>query len=144
MIITAKATTMLFHHYLAKLTELTIGNTTVCRGSDRVRQKIWNSAAFSREIMRQEKSIDHFGKYLNTLCLSPHILHKLSSQFLLGLTNRPQIIHKQCLCKIWGASTKSITVFFQNDLLCCKLCDFFKRSKTKESIFSRSNSQLEH
>ena len=117
---------MLFHHYLAKLKELTIGNTTVCWRSDRVQQKMWNSAAFSREIKWQERSIGHFGKYHNTLCLSPHILHKLCFQFLLGLTNGPKRIHKQCLSKIWRASTKSIMVFFHNGLLCCKLCNFFK------------------
>ena len=31
--------------------------TTCVRASDRVRQKMGNSAAFSREIMRQERSI---------------------------------------------------------------------------------------
>ena len=30
---------------------------TLARASDRVRQKMGNSAAFSREIMRQERSI---------------------------------------------------------------------------------------
>ena len=30
--------------------------------------------------------IGHFGKYHNTLCLSPQILHKHCFQFLLGLT----------------------------------------------------------
>ena len=126
-IIIAKATTLLFHHYLAKLKELTIRNTTVCRGSDRVRQKMGNSAAFSREIMRQERSIGHFGKYLNTLCLSPHISHKLCFQFLSGLTNGPKGIHKQYFnMQNLGASTKRIMVFFQNGLLCCELRDFFK------------------
>ena len=60
--------------------------------------------------------IGHFGKYHNTLCLSPHILHKLCFQFLLGLTNGPKRIHKQCLCKIWG-DNEEYYVFFRNGLL---------------------------
>ena len=31
-------------------------------------------------------SIGHFGKYHNTLCLSPQILHQHCFQFLLGIT----------------------------------------------------------
>ena len=31
-------------------------------------------------------AIGHFGKYHNTLCLSPQILHKHCFQFLLGIT----------------------------------------------------------
>ena len=35
---------------------------------------------------RTANTIGHFGKYHNTLCLSPQILHKHCFQFLLGIT----------------------------------------------------------
>ena len=46
------------------------------------------------------------------LCLSPQILHKLCFQFLLGLTNGPKRIHKQCLCKILGDNEGYYGFFF--------------------------------
>ena len=61
--------------------------------------------------------LGHFGKYQNTLCLSPQILHKLCFQFLLGLTNGPKRIHKQCLCKILGDNEEYYGFFFRNGLL---------------------------
>ena len=36
------------------------------------------------------EQIGHFGKYHNTLCLSPQNLHKHCFQFLLGLTVVPR------------------------------------------------------
>ena len=51
------------------------------------------------------------------LCLSPQILHKLCFQFLLGLTNGPKRIHKQCLCKILGDNEEYYGFFFRNGLL---------------------------
>ena len=47
--------------------------------------------------------IDHFGKYHNTLCLSPQILHNHCFQFLdRGTYNGPKKKQKQCLCKFRG------------------------------------------
>ena len=54
--------------------------------------------------------IGHFGKYYNTLCLSPQILHKHCFQFLLGLTMVPRE-NKTMLMKNLGGQTKTITVF---------------------------------
>ena len=54
--------------------------------------------------------IGHFGKYHNTLCLSPRILHKHCFQFLLGLQwSREKT--KTILMQNLGGQTKSIMVF---------------------------------
>ena len=52
----------------------------------------------------------HFGKYHNTLCLSPQILHKHCFQFLLGLTMIPRE-NKQCLFKIWRTNREYYGLF---------------------------------
>ena len=44
--------------------------------------------------------IDHFGKYHNTLCLSP--TNFALFLFSLGTIVIPKRTWKQCLCKIWG------------------------------------------
>ena len=54
--------------------------------------------------------IGHFGKYHNTLCLSPQILHKHCFQFLLGLTMVPRENKNNTYAK-FGGQTKSIMVF---------------------------------
>ena len=60
---------------------------------------------------KRKRSIGHFGKYHNTLCLSPHILHKPLFLFSLGTIVSPRRSWKQCLCKILGGQTKSIMIF---------------------------------
>ena len=55
------------------------------------------------------KTIGHFGKYHNTLCLSPQILHKHCFQFLLGLTTVPRE-NNNAYAK-FGGQKKSIMVF---------------------------------
>ena len=54
--------------------------------------------------------IGQFGKYHNTLCLSPHILHKHCFQFLLGLKMAPRENKNNAYAKL-GGQTKSIMVF---------------------------------
>ena len=46
--------------------------------------------------------IGHFGKYHNTLCLSPQILHKHCFQFLLGLTMVPRENKNNAYVKLGG------------------------------------------
>ena len=41
------------------------------------------------KLARKQQAIGHFGKYHNTLSLSPQILHKNCFQFLLGITMVP-------------------------------------------------------
>ena len=55
--------------------------------------------------------IGHFGKYHNTLCLSP--ANFALFLFSLGTIVIPKRNWKQCLCKIWGGGgqIKSIIVF---------------------------------
>ena len=54
--------------------------------------------------------IGHFGKYHNTLYLSPQILHKHCFQFFLGLTMVPRE-KKTMLKRNLGGQVKSIMVF---------------------------------
>ena len=54
--------------------------------------------------------IGHSGKYHNTLCLSPQILHKHCFRFLLGLTMVPRKNKNNAYAK-FGGQTKSIMVF---------------------------------
>ena len=60
--------------------------------------------------MLVHRTIGHFGKYHNTLCLSPQILHTLCFQFLLGLTMVPRENKNNAYVK-FGGQTKSIMVF---------------------------------
>ena len=48
--------------------------------------------------------IGHFGKYHNTLCLSPKILHKHCFQFLLGLTMVPRKNNNNAYAKFGGTN----------------------------------------
>ena len=57
-------------------------------------------------------SIGHFGKYHNTSCLSPEILHEHCFQFLLGLTLVPKENENNAYANL-GGQTKSIMVFFE-------------------------------
>ena len=59
--------------------------------------------------------IGHFGKYHNTLCLSPQILHKHCFQFLSGLTMVPRENKNNAYAKFWGTS-KEYYGIFRNDL----------------------------
>ena len=54
--------------------------------------------------------IGHFGKYHNTLCLSPQTLHEHCFQFLFGLTMSQEKI-KTMLMQNLGGQRKSIMVF---------------------------------
>ena len=59
--------------------------------------------------------IGYFGKYHNTLFLSPQILHKHCFQFLLGLTMVPRENKNNAYAKFWGTS-KEYYGIFRNDL----------------------------
>ena len=48
--------------------------------------------------------IGHFGKYHNTLCLSPQNLHKHCFQFLLGLAMVPRENKNNAYAKFWGTN----------------------------------------
>ena len=58
-------------------------------------------------------SIGHFGKYHNTHCLCPQILHKHSFQFLLRLTMVPRENKNNAYAKIWG-DIKRVLWYFPN------------------------------
>ena len=57
--------------------------------------------------------IGHFGKYHNTLCLSPQILHKHSIcfQFLLGLTMVPRETKNNAFAKFGGSNQEYYGIF---------------------------------
>ena len=63
-----------------------------------------------------DKVIGHFGKYHNTLCLSPQILHKHCFQFLLGLTMVPRENENNTYAK-FGGTNKEYYGIFRNGLL---------------------------
>ena len=56
--------------------------------------------------------IGHFGKYHNTLCLSPQILHKYCSQFLLGLRMVPRENKNNAYAKFGGRNKEYYGIFF--------------------------------
>ena len=58
----------------------------------------------------------HFGKYHNTLCLSPPILHKHCFQFLLALTMVPRESKNSDYAKC-GGTNKEYYCIFRNGLL---------------------------
>ena len=55
--------------------------------------------------------IGHFGKYHNTFCLSPEILHKHCFQFLLGLTMVPKENENNAYAKFGGTKKKYYDIF---------------------------------
>ena len=67
----------------------------------------------------------HFGKYHDTLCLTPPNFAIALFLFSLGTIISPKGNWKQYLCKIWGRQTKNIMVFSEVAylvflmLLCC-------------------------
>ena len=60
--------------------------------------------------------IGHFGKYHNTLCLSPQILHKHCLQVLLGLTMVPRENKNHAYAK-FGGTNKEYYGIFRSGLL---------------------------
>ena len=58
----------------------------------------------------------HFGKYHNTFCLSPQILHKHCFQFLLRLTTVPNENENNAYAK-FGGKKKEYYGIFRSDLL---------------------------
>ena len=66
-------------------------------------------------------TIGHFEKYHNTLCLSPHILHKHCFQFLLGLTMVPRENKNNAYAK-FGWINKEYYGIFQSGLLSEQAC----------------------
>ena len=67
---------------------------------------ILNSVTFERQAI----ILGHFGKYHNTLCLSPQMFHKHCFQFLLGLTMVPRENKNNAHAK-FGGTKKNIMVF---------------------------------
>ena len=59
--------------------------------------------------------IDHFGKYHNTLYLSPQNLHKYCSQFLLGLRMVPRENKNNVYAK-FGGTNKEYYGTFRNSV----------------------------
>ena len=55
--------------------------------------------------------IGHFGKYHNTLCLSPQILHKHCFQFLLGITMVPRENKINSYAKFGGTNEEYYCIF---------------------------------
>ena len=55
--------------------------------------------------------IGRFGKYHNTLCLSPQILHKHRFQFLLGRTMVPRENKKNTYAKFEGTNEDYYGIF---------------------------------
>ena len=55
--------------------------------------------------------IGHFGKYHNTLCLSPQNLHKHCFQFLLGLSMVPRENKNNAYAKFWGTNKEYYGIF---------------------------------
>ena len=83
-------------HYLIKSAKLSVWLSWWCFG-DHIQwlfRKTWVQIPLA--------AIGHFGKYHNTLCLSPQILHKHCLCILLGPFLSPKRNWKQSLCKIWG------------------------------------------
>ena len=63
-----------------------------------------------------KETIGHSGKYHNTLCLSPQILHKHCFQFLLGLTMVPRENKNYAYAK-FGWTNKEYYGIFRNGQL---------------------------
>ena len=61
--------------------------------------------------MADRNLIGHFGKYQNTLCFSPQILHKHCFQFLLGLSMTPRENKKNAYAKFWGTNKEYHGIF---------------------------------
>ena len=55
--------------------------------------------------------IGQFGKYHNTLCLSPQILHKHCSSFLMGLTRVPRENKNNAYAKFGGTNKEYYGIF---------------------------------
>ena len=60
---------------------------------------------------KHASKIGHFGKYHNTLCLSPHILHKHCFQFLLGLKMAPGENKNNAYAKFGGTNKEYYGIF---------------------------------
>ena len=63
-------------------------------------------------------SIGHSGKYHNTLCLSPKILHKHCFQFLSGFTMVPRENKNNAYAKFGGTNKEYYGIFRNGQLLC--------------------------
>ena len=80
------------------------------------RQLTRDQTALERQEKQLVKSIGIFGKYHNSLCLSPQILHEHCFQFLLGLTMVPKE-NKTMLMQNLGETNKDYYGIFWNGLL---------------------------
>ena len=76
---------------------------------------VWSKAAFSVWPVVTSR-IGHSGKYHNTFCLSPQILHKHCFQFLLGLTMVPTENRNNAYAK-FGGTNKEYYAIFRNGQL---------------------------
>ena len=61
--------------------------------------------------MIKDMSIGHFGKYHNTFCLSPQILHKHCFQFLLGITMVRRENKNNAYAKFGGTNKEYYGIF---------------------------------
>ena len=66
---------------------------------------------FAKSVQLNTLSIGHFGKYHNTLCLSPQILLKHCYQFLLGLTTVPRENKSNAFAKFGGTDKEYYGIF---------------------------------
>ena len=93
--------------------------------------------------------IGHSGKYHNTLCLSPQMLHKHCFQFLLGLTMVPRENKNNAYAKFGGTNKEYYGIFWngQFDSISNEVADrkrtiFLKtrlmKSSSPQSFFMKS------
>ena len=65
---------------------------------------------------KRKRSIGQSGKYHNTLCLSPKILHKHCFQFLLRLTMVPRENKNNAYAKVGGTIKEYYGIFRSGQL----------------------------
>ena len=71
---------------------------------------------WENKVYKRKRSIGHFGKYHNTFCLSPQILHKHCFQFLLRLKMVPKENENNAYAK-FGWTNKECYGIFRGGLL---------------------------
>ena len=98
------------------------------------RSTLIGNVATHRKVFAPFLFIGHFGKYHNTLCLCPQILHKHCFQFLLGITMVPRENKNNANAKFGG--TKSIAVFSEMSYCICSKNDSFLSVFSKAAFLS--------
>ena len=95
-----------------KLRETTIKSNETTKSLPRTEPYYFSFCLPSRVSRVASKTpIGHFGKYHNTLCLSPQILLKHCFCFLLGSLKVSRETGSNALCKIWGDKQRVLRYF---------------------------------